>query len=155
MTDNFNLLDETIDDLADMPENKPFPDGAHMISLKIRRAVDDKKQPKPGVYMLECKYSELAELADPNTPEENLSKKDDTHAVWLYTKKKDGTRNELGEGQFKAIIKPIATALGLSTVGEVIEATKNGVDVLVVTKIRKSRDPQYPDSMNISKLEVL
>lgn len=157
MSETLNeLLDETIDDLADLPETKPFPNGAHNINVKVKRAVDDKKQPKPGVYIIECTYNELAELSDPDTPEEQLAKPGDQCAVWIYTRKKDGTPNEFGQGQLKVILKPIATALQVSTVGQVIEATeKNGIECIAVTKIRKSKDAQYSDSMQIDKLEVL
>lgn len=95
-------------------------------------------------------------MVDPETPEEELSKPNDNFTIWIHTLKKDGTKNEFGEGQFKAIAKPLATALGISSVRELIETTsKAGVECMVVTKIQKSRDPKYQDSMKIDKIEVL
>lgn len=150
-----DLLDETIDDLADAPENKPFPNGAHQVSIKIKRATDSNKKPKPGAYIVDLKHIATLELVDPETPEDQLAKPNDTFSVWFNTLTKEGKKNEFAQGAFKKILKPIAVALEMGTIPEVIEATKDGIEVVIVTKIRKSKDPQYADSMNIEKLEVI
>lgn len=149
MTDMNNqeelLLDETIDDLADLPEQKPFPNGAHLVSIKISRI--DKK---PGAYSVNMTYKQPIELANPaqDPPAEG-----DKSAVFIHTKKKDGTKNELGQGQLKIILAPIGAMLGSNVIQEIIDATKHGLDVMVVTKIRKGND-QYDDSQEIKNLEL-
>lgn len=150
-----SLLDETIDDLADLPETKPFPDGAHLVNLKIKRVQDEKKNPVPGKFIVEMKYIQEVELSDVDTPEDARSKEDDQFAAWIHTLKKDGTKNEFGQGQLKIIVKPLADALGLSKVGEVIAATEEGIQCIVVTKIRKAKkDSGYEDSMDIKQVQV-
>lgn len=150
-----NLLDETIDDLADMPETKPFPDGAHLVTLKIKRVTDDKKKPVPGKYIVEAEYISEVELSDPDTAEENRSKEGDKCAVWIHTLTKEGKKNELGQGQLKIIVKPLAEHLGVTTVSEVIAATEEGLQVIAVTKIRKAKAGSgYEDSMDIKQVQV-
>lgn len=150
-----NLLDETIDDLADMPETKPFPDGAHLVNLKLKRLTDDKKKVVPGKFMVELEYISEIELSDPDTEESARSKEGDKNAVWIHTVKKDGTKNEFGQGQLKLIIKPIADHLGVTTVSEVIAATEEGLQVIAVTKIRKAKAGSgYDDAMDIKQVQV-
>jgi hypothetical protein len=42
-----NLLDETLDDLADLPQVAPFPAGAHIAQMHVLP-----REKKPGAYLL-------------------------------------------------------------------------------------------------------
>ena len=64
--DTLDSLDETLDDLADLPQNKPFPAGAHLVQLKIRR-----NEKKAGQYIVEMTHQEVVELTNPNIAEED------------------------------------------------------------------------------------
>lgn len=140
------LLDDTLDDLADLPNSQPFPAGAYLVDMVIRTMQD-----KPGAYVVNLKHKETLELADENGEE---PKPGDESPVFLYTRKKDGTPNPIGQGQLKSILLPLAARLETRSIAEIIEATARGVEVAVVVKIRKSRDDQYPDSQDIVSLEV-
>lgn len=139
------LLDDTLDDLADLPQSKPFPAGAYLVDLIIR-AMEN----KPGAYVVNMKHKETLELADATEEE---PKQGDESPVFLYTRKKDGDPNPIGQGQFKAILLPLAERLGTRSVAEIVNATAKGVEVAVVVKVKKSRE-DYPDSQVIVSLEL-
>lgn len=127
-----DLLDATLDDLADMPEFKPFPAGAHRctISWEIKKVSDI-----PSIE-LKLKAIETMELANPeDTP---VAKDDSTNTLFML-KKKDGNKNELGEGQWKALLKPLQEHFGTASNRETMEAS-NGAECIVVTSIRKDKD---------------
>lgn len=146
---DLNLLDETLDDLADLPKQTPYPAGAYLVSLKITRS--DKK---PSTYIINMTHKDTIELANPNTPEDEIPAEGDQSAVFIHTRKKDGTANEIGQGQLKTVLRPIAEALETNNIGEVMEATKKGLDVIVVVKVRKDKTGQYDDSQDIVKVEL-
>ena len=143
-----DILDETLDDLADLPENKPFPGGVHRVDLSIRRNAK-----KAGQFIVEMKHKEVIELANPN--EEHLPKEGDKATVFIATKKKDGTPNEFGQGQLKLIMSPLAAMLGTKNIGEIVEGTKNGVECAVLVSIRKDKTGEYDDQQEIKKVEVM
>ena len=106
---------------------------------------------KAGSYAINLTCVQPIELADPaaEPPAEG-----NQSAVFIHTMKKDGSKNEFGQGQLKKILSPIADALNTRAVGEILEATKNGINAIVVVKIRKSKDENYDDSQEIVSLEL-
>ena len=147
MTDDV-ILDETLDDLADLPEFKPYPNGAHVATLTLE--IIPAKDKKPQYYKASFKYVQAAELENPTDVSPNPG---DQFSIFLHTKKKDGTPNEIGQGQLKVLAGPIGEKLGLRSVREICEATKSGIQVMIVTKTRKQDG--YPDTMNINKCAVV
>lgn len=149
MTDQnetLDMLDATLDDLADLPSNQPFPAGAHQVKLKVRR-----NPKKTGSYVVEMVHQATIELSSPDAVE---PKEGDKSTVFISTKKKDGSVNEFGQGQLKIVLKPIGAALNTSSIGEILEATKDGVDAVVVVGIRKSKDEQYDDQQDIKSVQL-
>lgn len=147
--DTLDSLDETLDDLADLPEVKPWAAGAHLAKVSVRR-----NPKKPGAYVVEMIHAEVIELSNPNTDPEHLPKAGDKSTIFISTKKKDGTVNEFGQGQLKLVLKPFAQMLETNSISEILEGTKAGVDCIVVVGIRKSKDEQYDDQQDIKKLEI-
>jgi hypothetical protein len=143
---DLNLLDETLDDLADAPSTELWPAGAYEASVKISRM--DKK---PTSYVINMTCVQPIEMSDPAATAPAAG---DTSAVFIHTVKKDGSKNEFGQGQLKAILAPIAQALNTRSIADILEATKNGIDAIVVVKVRKSKDPAYADSQELVKLEL-
>lgn len=144
--ETLDMLDETLDDLADMPSTQPFAAGAHLVSLKVKRIPK-----KVGGYIAEMTFKEVVELSNPNGAE---PAEGDKSTMFISTKKKDGTVNEFGQGQLKLFLKPIGALLETSSVNEILEATKDGIDVIVVVGVRKGTD-QYPnDQQQIIKVEL-
>lgn len=135
-----SLLDMNLDDLADLPEFKVFPAGAHRCTLAWEsKSVNDKPS-------LECKLRlvETVEFADPSeTPMEA-----GTESSMLFQ-----LQNEFSQGKLKEVIKPLAEHFGVGKLSEVIEASK-GVEVLAITKQRMNKD-KTQTYLDIVKLQVL
>lgn len=128
-TDLDSILDSTLDDLADMPEFKPFPAGAHRATITMEvKSVND-------IPSLDIKLEGI-ETVELSNPEDTPIKQGDSTNQLIMLKKKDGTRNEYSEGKMKELLKPLAANFGTTTNRETIEAA-NGCEVLVVTKLRK------------------
>lgn len=129
-----SLLDATLDDLADMPEFKPFPAGAHRCTIEFE-VKDVGGIPSVGLKLTAIETMELA------NPEDTPVKAGDSTEVLFMLKKKDGTTNELGQGQFKEILKPLAAHFNTATNRATMEAAK-GAECLVVTVIREDKKNQ-------------
>jgi hypothetical protein len=141
-----NILDATLDDLADAPSITLWPNGAHKANLEFK--TDEKN---PSNITLTMTYVEPLELADPTSLP---PQKDDKNFVFFRLKNKDGKPNEYSQGALKEVLKSLQPVVGGSTLSEVM-ANAKGVEVAVVTKIRVSKDPQYSDQIDIKKIEAV
>ena len=133
-----SLLDGTLDDLADLPEFKPYPAGAHKVKLHIER--DAKKK---TIYFAKMKYISVEEL---NNSE------DEVPAVDTETSVRFDMANEYGQGAFKKAFAGLAKQLNLSRLGDILEALRNPQDALVVTDITK--DKKNADRVYVNLVEV-
>ena len=140
-----SILDETLDDLADLPESKPFTPGAHVVSLSVVR-----DQKKPTTFIARFKHIETLELSSPS---DDSPKPGSEAVMFIHTAKKDGTANEFGQGQLKQLLKPVSDATGLKKVSDILEALKSGIAVTIVSGIKKSTG--YPDSMTLSSVTMM
>jgi len=127
-----SLLDSTLDDLADLPEFKPFPDGAHRCSIEFKQG-DDPKKPS-----MQVKFTALETLELTNNTDEPLVP-GTTTSVFFYFQKKDGTPNEYAQGEFKIILAGIKSVTGGNSNREVIELSK-GAEYAVLFKVKKGKD---------------
>lgn len=135
-----SLLDASLDDLADLPEFKVFPAGAHQCIISF-----EKKQigTHPAV---EAKLRMIAtvELADPA----EVAPEAGTESSVAYM-----LDNEFGQGNFKKLMKPLQEHFGLSKVSEILEAAA-GLEVLVVTKVRQNKE-KTQTYLDIVSLQVV
>lgn len=125
------LLDGTLDDLADMPEFKPFPIGVHHIIASLVDKASDKKNWVGGhpCFELKMKLVETLEAADP----EKVGKAgDETNVLFMMD-------NDMGQGQFKNLMKAVATKFGSAPLRQLIEQVKN-IDMAVTTTIRQNKE---------------
>lgn len=148
MTDQtLDLLDATLDDLADLPSNEPFPVGAH--AAKMFLSFPKIEAGKPPKSMVICKfvYSEALELTDPTAVAPNPG---DESTLFFNLKKKDGTANTYGQGQLKMVLA-VLHEMGIqgATNRETIELAKAGVDVVIVTG---QQDYQGNKNMTLVKI---
>lgn len=145
--DNQDQLDETLDDLADAPEQRLFPAGAYELDLRVARISG-----KPGAYAVNFTHVSTVELADPTEESPNAG---DQTALFIYTRKKDGTANTFGQGDLKKILVPIAAMLGTNSVNDCLAATKKGLRIAAVLGVRKSKDPKYDDAQTLQSIELI
>lgn len=121
-----NLLDSTLDDLADAPEFKPFPAGTHKVTVTVAQ----KMIGTHPAFELSMKLVETIEMADATeTPS----------AAGATTSEAFMMDNELGQGNFKKILKSLADHFGAKSNRDLIADVQNA-ECLVVTKVRTNKD---------------
>lgn len=134
------LLDMNLDDIADLPEFKPFPAGAYHCKFNLESKVVNKH---PSIEA-KLKLVAVAEMSDPTQVPPNVD--DETGVLFMMD-------NEFGAGKFKEVAKILAPALGTSNVKEIVAKSKN-LDVMVVTKVRINKDTkqEYTDIVTLTML---
>ena len=141
-----NLLDATLDELADMPSIQLFPNGAHKVRL------ESKVNKEKVSVQLTLHYIEPLELADPTSI---APASGDKNTVFYNLKKKDGTANEYAQGALKELIKVLQGTFGGSSTSEVLENAKDA-EVAVVTKIKVGTgDYLGKDNLDIVKMQII
>lgn len=140
MSDLSSLLDMKLDDLADMPEFKVFPPGAHRVTISW----EQKKIGEHPAIELKMKLVETVELGNPtDTP---CDAGTECSVAFMLD-------NEFGQGKFKEIAKTLAAHFGTSSVGKTLEASASA-EVLVITKTRQNKE-KTQTYLDVVKLEVL
>lgn len=142
MSENTNmddLLDSSIDDLADMPEFAVYPAGVHKVIIDFEK----KEVNKHRCVELKMKLIETLELAN---PDEEVPQAAGTEATVLFM-----LDNELGQGKLKDILRVLAPIVGTTKISDVLIAAK-GMEVIVVTKVRqnKEKSQSYTDIVKMS-----
>lgn len=136
-----NLLDLTLDDLADLPEFKPFSAGVH----QVLATMDTKEVGGKPCVELSFKLIETAEKANPQDPDSNAG--DTASTLFMLD-------NEFGLGNLKNCATPIAVALGCSSIRDVVEQCKD-VECLIVTSIRVDKNDPDKKYMQVKELNVV
>lgn len=122
-----SLLDGTLDDLADMPEFKPYPAGTHDAVMTIEQKMINNR---PS-FIVHLKAVETVELANPqeDTP---LEKDASTDVSYMMD-------NEMGQGGFKELLKAAAEKFGSKNNRDLIADMQNAT-VRITTKVRANKD---------------
>lgn len=137
-----SLLDGTLDDIADLPEFKPFPAGMHQVSIVMTQKEINKK---PSIE-LAMTYVEPMELSDPS---DVPPKAGDTSNLVFFLD------NELGQGQFKEVIKALKPVYGTNGSNRDTMNESAGAVVAVVTKLRKDKNDETKVYTQLQKLELI
>jgi hypothetical protein len=133
-----SLLDGTIDDLKDLPSNKPFPAGVHSCQLftDIKRIGEEPKEgesdKRDTAAEFKLVYRETVEL---NNPSAELPNAGDETSVLFFLTHSNPKVAEMGQGQLKEHLKSLASHFGVKSNKELL-AEANGCSVLAVTGIR-------------------
>lgn len=138
-TSNIDLLDSTLDDLADLPEFKIFPNGAHRCTISFEeKTVND----HPSVEV-KLRVLETVELA--NSGDDPLAPGDEGSILYMLD-------NEFGQGGLKALLQPLGAATGFSRLRQIMEAA-SGMTVKVVTKRRQNKE-KTATYLSITSIQV-
>lgn len=121
-----NLLDGTLDDLADLPEFKPFPPGTYRVRVALEQKVVNRH---PG---FELKMSCLETIELSNGSDTPPAEKAECTVLYLLD-------NEIGQGQFKKLLNVAAGHFGAKPNRELIGDMQN-TECLVVVKNRMNKD---------------
>lgn len=128
------LLDAQLDDLADLPEFKTYPVGSHRCTLKFEiKEIGDAKIPSIELNLVAVETVQLAN----ETEDAPLAAGDKTSVLYML-KKKDGTPNEIAQGQFKEVMKYLAATYGALSNRDLMAAA-DGSEALVTTKLRADK----------------
>lgn len=136
-----SILDGTLDDLADIPEFKPYPAGTHRATIHFEQKVVNKHPCFEVVF----KGVETVELPSGS---EAAPISAGQEATVLYR-----MDNELGQGKFKKLLRALGEHYGAMKNRELIEATQ-GAEVLVVTNLRSNRNDKTKQYMDIVEIAV-
>lgn len=121
-----SLLDANLDDLADLPEFGVYPPGSHKVTIKW----EQKEVNAHPCVELQMTAIETEELSNPeDTP---LAPGAQGSVLYMLD-------NEFGQGNLKKVVKPLAEALGVSSLREIL-AQSSGMEVSVITKVRQNKD---------------
>lgn len=141
MTDMLNLLDSSIDELADLERFTPIPAGSH----KVRLTWSFPEHETQVVVQLKLEVVETLEMANSSEPVPEpgksgnirfpLQNKDGTPIV----SQKTGKPMTMGQGQLKEVIAILQPTFGGSTLREVIDNSQ-GAEVVAMLKVRASKD---------------
>lgn len=123
-----SILDGTLDDLADLPEFKPFPVGTHKAVLTMEQRVVN-KHPSIEVKLKAIETIELPSGSDA----EPVSAGQEATVLYMLD-------NELGQGKFKNLLKQLASTMEEGITNRQIMENANNAEVLVVTALRANKD---------------
>jgi hypothetical protein len=142
MSENMDsLLDSTLDDLADLPEFKVFPPGAHKVTIV---SMEPKKIGEHPAWEVRFKLVEHMELTNPE--EQPMLAGSECSVSYMMD-------NEFGQGAFKDLCKPLAANTGIGSMRDLKDAVK-GTEVMIVTKQRQNKD-KTATYLDVKKLEVI
>lgn len=142
--DILNLLDSSVEELADLEKFTPIPAGSH----RVRLDWSFPEHETDVVVQLKLTVVETLEMASSaeQAPEPGksgnirfpLQRKDGTPII----SQKSGKPMTMGQGQLKEVIAVLQPTFGGSTVKEVIDNSQ-GAEVVATLKVRKN--PNDPD----------
>jgi hypothetical protein len=134
------LLDATLDDLADIPEFKLYPEGAHKVAIhwnigKTLEGVTYADGPNKGKLkqFIELKMTgiETVELPEGST-ETPIEKGAEAQCLFDLA-------NEFGQGKFKACMNGLAASYGAKSNRELMTLSQ-AAEVVVVVKHRQNKE---------------
>jgi hypothetical protein len=137
MSDIFDLLDESLDNLSDLEKFEPIPAGAHLATLAFHKE-DSNGLP---VVVMGLTLVETLELANSTDAMPEPGKKIN---LKYFLKMKDKQTqevvpNKIGQGQLKEILRVLQETAGGTSPNEVMVAAE-GMQVAVTLKVRASKD---------------
>ena len=142
--DMLNLLDSSIDELADLEKFTPIPAGNH----RLRLDWSFPEHETDVIVQLKLTVIETLEMA---SSAEAVPEPGKTGNIRFALQRKDGSPimttagkpNTFGQGQLKEIITVLAQTFGGNTTREVIE-NSDGAEVVATLRVRASKND--PDS---------
>lgn len=147
---DLDLLDNTIDDLADYVGFEPVPKGDYIatFSYEATRIGNDEL---PAIKAL-FKIKEVIALADPEATPPAEGKVVD---ILYILRNKDGERLEFSEGLLKKdILTPLKEVFGGDKISEILE-NGDGAEVAVTFGIRKSKAKDGGDPIENNTIRAL
>lgn len=129
---NFDLLDDTIDALADLEAFEPLPAGTHRVSISwATKEINGKPAVTQTLTLLE-----VLELVDTSKELPEPGAKSD---IAYILKKDDGEPNTMGQGQLKEVLRTLQLYVGGKSSVDIMDASE-GAEVIVTLKVRANKN---------------
>lgn len=133
-----NLLNDSLDNIDDLPSTEAWPVGAHLAKVTLK--VNNKNKDKPSIIA----DLELISTEEKANEDDKDASPGDKYGLFYHLKKSDGTRNDFALQQLKAQFGTAMVNAGLitsaATTQELIDSMKDGVEMLLTTGRRKYND---------------
>lgn len=143
------LLDGTLDDLADLPEFKPFPPGVHRGTIKMSvKEIGDKKHKAVEVSLT------AAETVETPAGSEEVVSPGQADKVLYFLTHDNPKVAEIGQGQFKELMKSFAEHFGAKSNRELM-ADAEGAEVMFATALRTDKRDPSKKYLNLLSVKVL
>jgi hypothetical protein len=143
------LLDGTLDDLADVPEYKDIPAGVHRCNINFElKQVGDKKFSAVQVTLTAIETVELPAGATEGA-EKGLKSN-----VLLFLQHDNPMVAQMGQGKFKEIMKALAASYGDQSPRALMEAAQNS-EVLAVTSFRQDKRDKTKQYFQLDGITVM
>lgn len=135
-----DLLNGTLDNLADLPEFRPFPAGTYKVNLTF-----DFDKTKAHVLYARLTMLELIEQADPQEQPLEPGAKDSVRY---------DLTNEYAQGNVKKLLAVVAGHFGAASLKDLIAQVKD-LECFVVTKQIKSKKDAGKVYTDIAQMEIV
>lgn len=128
MSEILNLLDSTVDDLADLEKFSPIPAGNHKLQMEFKKTDSEEFLE----IRLSLKVLETVEMKDKNEPEPEPGKES---SILFRLANADGTpiisdktnkAMTMGQGQLKEVLLQLQPAFGGNTLQEIMDNANGG-----------------------------
>jgi hypothetical protein len=150
-----SLLDGTLDDLADAPEFKPFPIGAHKIVMKWEtKQLDDSKEKGKKNTIVTLKMKAIETVETPAGSDEVCSPGQEENIGFFLVHHSSPKAMEIGQGAFKEIMKSLAAHYGAKSNRELM-ADSEGAEALVTTGLRADKTDKTKKYTKLEKLMIV
>lgn len=149
------LLDGTLDDLADIPEIRTYPEGVHKVKMgwtlnhTIPNVFVEKGKESSGLkkfVQFKATAIETVELPAGST-ETPLEAGQPFQQLFDLT-------NEYAQGNFKEIMKALAAHYGAGKTNRQLLADSEGAEVLLVIKHRKDKNKKQDDGSAVVYAQI-
>lgn len=128
-----DILDQSIDDLADAPTFDAWPAGSYRAAVKF----EEKKINNIQSVEMKLTYRETLELSNPNSDDTPI-KADATTSMLFMMRTKDGEVNEMGQGTLKKAIAQLKESGAQGDTSRQIMQYCNDMEV-ILTMNKKER----------------
>lgn len=128
-----DILDGSIDDLADLQEYKPWPAGSYnaIFSWEVTKIND------APVVKFVFKNPEVLELAD---PEAEVPRENSSTSISAFLLQADGSVNENGQGLIKLVSKGLQDTFGGESPREVLDNAAGGKVAVTFKVTSRTKD---------------
>lgn len=139
MSDIFDLLDESLDQLADLEKFEPVHVGSHIMEMKF----EEKEIGDMPAVTLTLSLVETLELTNKTLEPQEPGKKANITFFLKYKDKNTGEvlPNKVGQGQLKEVLRVVSENFGGATIREMMTNANGGQAAFTLKQRKDKNDP--------------